>query len=166
MAVILVACVAKNGVIGNEGKIPWDLPTDMKRFKELTTYQAVVMGSKTFESIGKPLPDRMNIVLSKSKDLLHYDPNFTGEVVVVQRKEAALVLGRSRANTYIIGGEEIYNLFMEDADKIYLSVLPIDYEGDAYFPDIDPTKWKVSNSELVKDGSTYYKYIQFERIRY
>ena len=164
MAIILIACMANNGVIGREGKIPWHLPTDLQRFKKMTMRNSIIMGSKTYESIGRPLPDRRNIVLSRSKELLHYDKDFKGEPVVVQDKHHALTIGKMYNDQYIIGGEEIYKLFMEDADKLCLSVLPVDYEGDAYFPEIDLNIWKASSTELVKDDEMYYKYIEFERI--
>lgn len=163
--VIIIACVANNGVIGKNGKIPWSLATDLERFKSITLHSALIIGSKTYESIGKPLPNRFNIVLSRTKELLHYESELgKGDVVTVQNKDHALVLGRSCGNTFIIGGAEIYKLFMEEADKLYLSVLPIDYEGDVYFPEIDPNKWKVDNTELIKDDFMYYKFIQFVRI--
>jgi dihydrofolate reductase len=164
MSLIIIACMSNNRVIGKDGSIPWKLPTDLKRFQELTLYSSIIMGSKTYEILGKPLLNRTNIVLSRTKDLLHYETEpGAGDVVVVNNKEQALVLGRSCTKTFIIGGGEIYQLFIEDVDSLYLSILPIDVEGDTYFPDIDPLKWKIVNTELIKDGDLYYKFIQLRR---
>ncbi len=167
MSVTILVCMANNRCIGRGGKIPWNLKTDLQRFKEITMNQAIIMGSKTFESIGVPLPNRSNIVLSRDKELLHYDNLKTenSSLVVVNRKEQALVLGRACLRTFIIGGEEIYKLFIDVADEIYLSILPDDYEGDVFFPELDDKDWRVINTELVKDELTYYKFVQLKRIR-
>lgn len=167
MSVAIIVCMANNLCIGKEGKIPWHLRSDLKRFKDLTSGQALIMGSKTYESIGRPLPDRLNIVLSRTKPLLHYDKELMGKVAVVNTMEQALVLGKSKAVTFIIGGEEVYKTALEMGivDKIYLSILPTDYEGDTFFPDVEEKDWRVVEQELVKDGSTYYKFIQLEKVK-
>ncbi len=138
MEISLIAAVAKNGVIGNAGKIPWRLPDDMKHFRETTLHHPVIMGRKTYESIGKPLPERDNIIVTRKE---RYEaPGCT----VVHTLDDALDAARQSGaeETFIIGGAELYREAMSVADRLYLTEIKEDFEGDAFFPAVSSLEWK------------------------
>jgi dihydrofolate reductase len=126
--VSLIAAVSENGVIGVDNKLPWYIPDDLKRFKKLTSGNVVIMGRKTYDSIGKPLPNRMNIVISRNKDLV-----IPGCLVVDSMVKAIRKAG-TEDNIFIIGGGEIYNQGMVFAERIYLTKIHQEVEGDTTFP--------------------------------
>lgn len=129
MHIALIVAVAQNGVIGFNNQLIWHLPNDLKQFKRLTTGHPIIMGRKTFESIGKPLPNRVSIVITRNKDW-----SFEGVIVVNSAKEAieaACQTGTEEA--FVIGGEEIYRLMLPIASKIYLTEVKANFEGDAHF---------------------------------
>ena len=137
----LVAAVARNGVIGRDNQIPWRLPSDLKRFKALTLGHPVIMGRKTFESIGRPLPGRDNIVLSRR--------GFRAEgATVVATLPAALALAAERAGeggeVFILGGAELYRETIAMADRLCITEVDAAPEGDAVFPEIDRGFWRES----------------------
>lgn len=148
--IVLVAAHARNGVIGRDGDMPWRLPSDLKHFKAATLGTPVVMGRKTCLSIGRPLPGRANIVISRS--------GFAAEgIETVASLEAALELARSHAQqsgagqVSVIGGGEIYALAIDFADELLLTEVDADIEGDTVFPAIDSELWqKVSLSDPVQ----------------
>jgi len=164
MALILIACMASNGVIGDRGKIPWHLTTDLQRFKQKTMSKPVIMGRKTFESIGKALPGRLNIVLSRSLNLNHY--KHLGNVLVLPDLDHVKCYTAVHSDVFVAGGQEIYEQCMAQADKIFLSVLPMPVEGDTYFPKIHSDVWKKSHVELIKDPYINYYYYEYVRIMY
>lgn len=127
---VLVAAVARNGVIGADGGLPWSVPEDMKHFRAVTTGHAIIMGRKTFESIGRALPNRRNIVLSR-------DPTarFAGCESAATLEDAIALARTSDASPRIIGGAMIYALAMPLATDLWLTELDRDVEGDAHFPD-------------------------------
>ena len=128
MEIIFVTAMSENHVIGMNGRLPWHLPNDLKRFRALTINENVVMGRKTFASIGKALPMRHNLVLTR-------DANFSAEnVEVVGSKEE--VLRRDLARIFVIGGEEIYRLFWPECQRIHLTLVHTVLAGDAFFPEI------------------------------
>jgi dihydrofolate reductase len=142
IAIILVAAVGENGVIGRAGGLPWRLKSDMQHFRKLTLGRPVVMGRKTFESIGKPLKDRTNIVISR-------DPGYAAPgIVVVPSLEAALAAAREDARwrsadaIAIIGGAEIFRDAMPMADRLEITIVHAAPEGDTFFPAIDMTVWQ------------------------
>ncbi len=144
VAVAIIAAVAENGVIGNGNAIPWRLPSDFAHFKRMTMGKPLIMGRKTFESIGRPLPGRTNIVVSRQEG---YQPD---GVIVISSLDAALdhaqeIAGADRANEVMIGGgAEIYRQAMPFADRMYLSRVALEPEGDATFPAIDFSQWKAA----------------------
>lgn len=144
----LVAAVAKNGVIGRDNKVPWRLPSDLRRFKALTLGHPVVMGRKTFQSIGRPLPGRVNIVVSRH--------NFAAEgVVAASDLEAGLEAARARSGdngeVFVIGGEEIYRETLASADRLYITEVEAAPAGDAQFPPIDLAIWReVLREDLMR----------------
>lgn len=125
----IVVAVSENGVIGSDNRLIWHLPADLKRFKEATTGFPVIMGRKTFESIGRVLPNRRNIVISRKFGL-----SIPG-AEVVQSPEEALILCGSEERVSIIGGGEIYRYFMPIADELYFTRVHHVFDGDTYFPD-------------------------------
>lgn len=150
MTVTLVVAVARNGVIGRDGGMPWRLSTDLARFKVLTLGHPVVMGRKTWESMPKrPLPGRTNIVITR-------DPGFSAEgALVAHSLDKALEAARSAEggdDVKIIGGGQIYAAAMGAADRLDVTHVMIEPEGDTRFPDIDPALWRVSSSEDVPAG--------------
>ncbi|USG67038.1 dihydrofolate reductase [Brevibacillus ruminantium] len=129
----LLVAHTRNRVIGKDGVMPWHLPNDLKHVKELTTGKTIVMGRKTFESIGRPLPNRRNVVLTRSRD-------FAPEgVEVVHSKEEILALG----DIIIFGGAELYRQFLEEADRLYITEIDIETEGDTFFPEWDPQAFQL-----------------------
>ncbi|OYQ30150.1 diacylglycerol kinase [Sandarakinorhabdus cyanobacteriorum] len=138
--VTIVVARAKNGIIGNKGALPWHLPADLKRFKAITVGKPVVMGRKTFESIGKPLPGRQNIVMTR-------DPAWTadGVTVVPNLAEAVAAAGldpRVRGDLMIIGGAEIYALALPIATRIELTEVDAEPVGDTILPPFDASRWR------------------------
>jgi dihydrofolate reductase len=123
----LIVAYANNQVIGKDGVMPWHLPADLKHVKELTTGKTIVMGRKTLEGIGKPLPNRRNVVLTR-------DPAFQMPGVdVIHSKEEVLALG----DVIIFGGAQIYNQFLDVVDRMYITEIDLDTQGDTFFPDWD-----------------------------
>ena len=133
--VSLIVAMAQNGVIGRGNRLPWRLPEDLRRFKASTMGKPILMGRKTFESIGHPLAGRLNIVLTRDA---HWSA--TG-VAVVHTVEAALAAAGDAGELMVIGGAEIYQLVMPFARRIYLTHVHADVAGDTFFPDFDPTQW-------------------------
>ena len=136
-----VVAVSKNGVIGKNGKLPWRFPADLKFFKNLTTGHTVIMGRKTFDSIGKPLPNRENIVISR-----HPRPEMAG-VKFVESVDQAL-LRAQKGKIFIIGGASIYRETVHLIDGIYLTRIHQDYEGDAFYPGVPDGFSEVSREKL------------------
>ncbi|HYL70402.1 MAG TPA: type 3 dihydrofolate reductase [Candidatus Dormibacteraeota bacterium] len=131
----LIVAMAQNGVIGRGNALPWRLPEDLKRFREYTLGKPILMGRKTFESIGRPLPGRLNLVLTR-------DPHWHGEgVTAVHSVEEALQRTRDSEELVAIGGAEIYRLLLPLARRIYLTHVHADVAGDAFFPAFDPAQW-------------------------
>ena len=142
MTVAIIAAMCRNRVIGAHGTIPWHLPADLRRFRELTTGHTIVMGRKTFESIGKALPGRNNIVVST-------DQSFSAQGCQVTRTiEEALAMGGDR-QIFICGGGEIYRHTIGIADVIYLTVIDADMAGDTFFPEIPPIFVEASREPLA-----------------
>ncbi len=137
---VLVVARAKNGVIGKDGALPWHLPDDLKRFKRMTVGKPVIMGRKTFESIGKPLPGRQNIVLTRG------DWRADGVTVVANLAEAVAAAGldpRARAEgIFVIGGAQIYAEALPCATRIELTEVAAEPEGDTILPAFDPARWR------------------------
>lgn len=154
----IIVAMSKNRVIGVKNSLPWHISEDLKRFKRLTTGYPIIMGRKTFESIGKPLPERRNIVISRNQNLKVQD------VEVVKSIEDALKICSSENLIYIIGGEQIYNLAMPYANNIHLTEVNKEVEGDAFFPEFDKNEWKEIARENSKDFiDTSYSFVEYRR---
>lgn len=149
MRISLVVAAARNGVIGHRGRIPWRLPDDQRFFKRLTTGHCIVMGRKTFESIGRPLPDRENLVLSRrghgsgGGKRGRGDADVSG-VTVLPDLAAALARAREQgfAECFVIGGEGLYREALPICDRIYCTRVEAEPEGDVFFPTIDGSQWR------------------------
>lgn len=154
----LIAAVARNGVIGKDGTLPWRLPEDLKRFKALTLGHPIIMGRKTWESLGKPLPGRTNIVISR-------DPGYAAAgAIVVASLDAALAACADADEAFVIGGAEIYALALARADCLQLTELGRDFEGDTYFPPIDRTLWQQAEREHQQtDAGLLYDFAVYQR---
>ena len=132
----IIVAVAENGVIGSDNRLPWHLPDDLKRFKALSLGKPVVMGRRTFESIGKPLPGRANIVVSRQPGLA------IAGVVVASSLDAALAAAGTVPEVVIIGGAEIFRQALPRTDKIHLTRVHARVDGDVVFPELDPQQWR------------------------
>lgn len=155
----MIWAMGRNNALGCKNRMPWYLPADFAYFKRVTMGQPVIMGRKTFESLGKPLPGRTNIIITRNKD---YSPE---GCIVVDSVERAKELTENK-NAFIIGGAEIYKAFLPIADKLYITEIDHDFEADTFFPEIDYSKWKLVSSEpgVRDDRNLYdYKFLVFER---
>ena len=148
MSIKLICAISKNNVIGNENKLPWNISEDLKRFKELTSNNWIVMGRKTFDSIGRPLPNRKNIVLSENKNLKidSVEVFNTPEDVIESYKNNS-----DQKDLFIIGGTYIYELFLEYCEYLFITYVDKEYLGDAFFPKIDWNEWKLIGEETKFD---------------
>lgn len=155
--IIIIAAVSENDAIGKDGKIPWHIGEDLKRFKELTMGHTVLMGRKTYESLPdnvRPLKGRKNVVLSSNMD---YDPQAMG-VVVCNDLNSALIHSRYEEKVFIIGGAEVYKEAIEYADYLEITMVHGEFEGDAFFPYVDfANSWKLENEEKF-DGYSFLTY--------
>ena len=151
--ITMIAAIGSNNAIGKDNDLLWHLPNDLKRFKKVTAGHHVIMGRKTFESLGRPLPKRTNIIISRNK-------NYIAEgCVVVSSLEAALDAAASDPNPFILGGAQIYQQAMAMADVLDITLVKAELEADAYFPEIDPTQWKeVAREEHFADDKHAYDY--------
>ncbi|MEN9959740.1 MAG: Dihydrofolate reductase [Bacteroidota bacterium] len=161
MLKILVA-FDENRVIGKNNTLIWHLPADLKRFKTLTTGHVIIMGRKTFESIGKPLPNRTSIVISRQADL-----QIDGAIIAHSVEEAILkAKSITREDIYIVGGAEIYALSLPLADQLLVTQLHDIFEGDAYFPEIPTETFEITEKErgITDEKNAYqYSYITYTR---
>ncbi len=153
MIISLIAAIGENRELGLGNKLPWHLPDDLKRFKEITRGHTVIMGRKTFESIGRLLPDRKNIIITRNKDF-----KVEGAIIVSNFEEA---LGESTGEdeVFVIGGGEIFSLALPHADKMYLTHVETKLPNDAFFPEFNLSEWKVVNEEShPKDEKHMYDF--------
>ncbi|MFH1444853.1 MAG: dihydrofolate reductase [Candidatus Peregrinibacteria bacterium] len=174
MIVSLIVAVSKNNVIGSAGQLPWHLPDDFKRFKEITNGHPVIMGRKTYESIGKPLPNRENIVITGQQDY-----SAEGCTIAHSLSEALLRFVGSDAEVFIIGGGQIYRQYFElpsefgmllktTADRIYLTRIDTSLDGDTFFPDLSSEEWReVSREEHPADTKHKFAFtfLVYERVK-
>lgn len=146
MIISLLLAASENGVIGKNNTLPWHLPNDLKYFKNLTWGLPILMGRKTFDSIGKPLPGRKSIVITRNNDWQQAGVHVVHSIpAAVQEAEA---LGAKEI--FVIGGAEIFNASLPQANRIYLTRIHQDFDGDVFFPAIDETTWQLSSSRFCK----------------
>ena len=160
----IIVAKAKNNIIGKDNKLLWHLPDDLKRFKELTTGHNIIMGRKTFESLGRVLPNRKHIVFTQNPDFKIDDEN----VQIVHSMLEIQEYIESKEENFVIGGAMIYNLLMPYVTKMYVTEIDKDFEGDTFFPKINEEVWKeVSREKGPKDDKNIldYDYVIFEKIK-
>ena len=155
---IIIVAIARNGVIGRNGLLPWHIPSDLKHFKKTTMDYPIIMGRKTFESIGKPLPGRDNIVLTRDTSL-----SLPG-CIVVHSIEDALDNCKDKEKVFIIGGADIFNISLPFTDTIIVTALEREVDGDVYFHEIDPALFKQTQSARYNIEEPY-SIIRYERIK-
>jgi dihydrofolate reductase len=163
MKISLIVAAATNNVIGRDGELPWHLSEDLKRFKKLTVGKPIIMGRLTHESIGKPLPDRRNIVISSQKDL-----EIEG-CEVVSSPDEALALAEGAEEVMVIGGGKIYQQLMPKADRIYMTFIDDAVDGDTFFPDVRSEEWQVYSQEdfPANDSRAFgYSFVTLDRVRH
>ncbi len=162
MIVSMIAALANNRVIGLDNKMPWHLPAELQLFKRATLGKPIVMGRNTFESIGRPLPGRLNIVLSRQTD---YKPE---GVTVVATLDEAVVAAGDVEELMIIGGATIYNQCLAAADRLYLTHIELTTEGDTWFPDYEQYNWQEIEQEsyAADDKNPHdYRFSLLERVK-
>ncbi len=162
MKISLIVAAATNNVIGRDGGLPWHLFEDLKRFKRLTTGKPIIMGRRTYESIGKPLPDRRNIVIS-SREGLEIDG-----CEVVASPDAAIELTADDEEVMVIGGGGVYAQMLPMADRIYLTRVHASVDGDTYIPEISEDEWQVVDEQnFPADESRQYgfSFVTLDRLR-
>lgn len=135
----IIAAMTRSGVIGKGNALPWNIPEELKHFRTQTLDSTVIMGKRTFESIGRPLPKRHNIVLSTTQDVIE------NVVVCTSVQDAILQADKIGKNTFVIGGAYTYAQFIPIADRLYISYIKHDYEGDVYFPAINWDEWTITH---------------------
>lgn len=158
----IIVAKSINNVIGKDNKLIWRLPEDLKRFKALTTGKTIIMGRKTFESLGRVLPNRKHVVLTKNRDFM-VDNDM---VEVVHEVSDLKKYIESEEECFVIGGGVIYNILMPYTSKIYATVINEKFEGDTYFPIIDEKVWKIEKRQqgLKNEDNPYdYEYIDYIR---
>jgi len=155
MIVSIIVAIAENWVIGMNNKLIWHLSEDLKNFKKITDGHFIIMGRKTYESIGKPLPGRTNIILTRNKKY-----NAEGCVVLNSVDSAlAYCLKKNQDEIFIIGGAQVYHEVFDKTDKIYLTKVHASPEGDAFFPVIDLSKWKeIAHSSIRKNEKNNFDF--------
>lgn len=160
----IIAAVCDNNVIGGNNKLLWHISEDLKRFKEITTNHTIVMGRKTFESFPKPLPNRHHVILTRDP---HYKVD-SDQVTVVNDIETIMKTYENRGSEiFIIGGGEIYNLFLPYSNKMYLTKVNGKFEGDTYFPEINFDEWMVtetSEEKINPKDNLSYQFINLSRL--
>lgn len=158
----LIVAYDKNKCIGNNNTIPWKIKADMKRVKNLTTNQTILMGRKTFESIGKALPNRINRVLTNDK-------NFNYENIEIYNDSIEAIKNIKTEKLFIFGGSEIYKLYLKFCEELYITEVDAVVNGDSYFPNIDLSEWELVNfSKFEKnlENEFDYSFYHYKKIKY
>ena len=169
--VSIIVAAAENGVIGKDGELPWRLRDDLKRFKAITMSHPIIMGRATWESIGRPLPGRHNIVLTRQKEYVAEGATVVNSPAAALAAASAPDAGHSDndgGEVMIIGGGDIYALFLPMAHRIYLTRVHVDVDGDAYFPALDDAEWATVDEEAhpaSSDNEYPYSFVTLERDR-
>ena len=161
MITSIIVAMDMNRVIGKDNQLPWRLPRELQYVKQTTMGHPIILGRKNYEAIGRPLPGRRNIVMTK-------DPQFSAEgCEIAHSVEEVYQLCEGEEEIFIFGGEQIYKLFLEKTDKLYVTVIHHEFEGDTFFPEIDYSQWKeISKVQGITDEKNPYTYFYhvYERI--
>ena len=162
MRIVLIAALDRNGLIGRDNDLPWRLPADLGHFKRHTLGKPILMGRRTWESLGKPLPGRHNIVVTR-------DPGYRAEgATVVDSLDAALAAAGEAEEVMVIGGAAFYRAMLPRADRLLLTRIDAAFDGDTWFPEIDPDAWRETEREAhaPDERNPYpYAFVTLERVR-
>jgi dihydrofolate reductase len=162
MTISIIVAVAENQVIGYNNQLLWRLKEDLQRFKGLTMGHHIIMGRKTYESVGRPLPGRTNVIITRNKDFK------ADGCLMVGSLDEAIKVANSDSEVFIIGGGEIYNQSLPIADKIYLTRVHASFPGDTFFPELDLTEWvteSITKGKPVNDNELGYTFIDLVRVK-
>jgi dihydrofolate reductase len=156
----MIVAMAENRAIGKDNDLPWHLPADLKHFKALTMGKPMIMGRKTFDSIGRPLPGRRTIVVTRNMQW------YTEGVDAADSLEGAIQMAEMAEEIMIVGGAQIYAQAMVHADRLYVTEVALKIDGDAYFPQIDASEWSETarQSFPAEDGKPAYAFVTYERV--
>ena len=161
MTISIIVAASENNVIGVAGELPWRLSDDLKRFKAITMGKPIVMGRKTWDSIGRPLPGRQNVVITRQA-------GFAADGCdIVTSKSEVIAVTAGAAEVMVIGGSQVYELFLPDAQRLYLTRVRAEVQGDAFFPEIDESEWRLVNDEshAADDRNAFaFSFRTYERI--
>jgi|TARA_B110000305_G_C19452899_1_gene649090 dihydrofolate reductase len=158
--ITIIAAIANKNALGKDNDLIWDLPADLKRFKKTTSGHHIIMGRNTFESIGKPLPNRTTVIITRNK---YYKAQ---GCIVVHSLEEALKIAMTDNSPFIIGGAQIYEQALSIADRLDITEVHHSFEADAFFPNIDLTNWKEDtriNFEADKKNKYNYSFVSYSR---
>ncbi len=157
----MIVAAAENGVIGVNNRLPWRLPADLQRFKRLTMGHHLIMGRKTYESIGRPLPGRITVVLTRSAGI-----DVPGVLVARSLDDAfAQAAARGDDEPFVCGGADVYAQALPECDRCYLTIVERQFTGDAIFPGLDASAWQLVESEPHSDGELPYRFETWDRRR-
>ncbi len=155
----LIVAIAKNGVIGKDNTLPWHLPEDLKRFRALTTGHHIIMGRKTYESLGRLLPGRTTVIVTRNSDYK------VEGALIADSLQTAIQLSEGDAEPFVIGGAELYKDALKLANKLYVTEIDLDVAGDAFLPAFDFAKWKETMREAhISAQGLAFSYIAYERL--
>lgn len=158
--ITIIAAIAEKNALGKDNNLIWHLPADLKRFKKVTTGHHILMGRNTFESIGKPLPNRTSIIITRNE---HYTQE---GCIVVNSIEKAIEVAHEDTDIFIIGGAQIYEQAISIADRLDITEVHHQFEADVFFPEIDPLNWKVvAREDFKRDDKNAYDYSFVSYIR-
>jgi dihydrofolate reductase len=160
VSITLVAAVADNGVIGDGGTIPWHIPADFAHFRQLTTGHVLVMGRATYESIGRPLPGRTTVVLTRDRG---WDPGHTGVLVAHDLDAALEVAGDVAEEVFVAGGAGVYAAAMPHADAQVLTEVHLSPSGDTHYPEFDRAEWHEVSRKQHLDAEVPFEIVRWER---
>ena len=159
--ITIIAAIGKNGELGKDNDLIWHLPNDLKRFKKITLGHHVIMGRKTFESLGKPLPNRTTIIITRNSNYK------VDNCIIVNSLEAALKAAAADSYPYILGGAEIYHQAIKIADSLDLTLVDANFEADAFFPQIDASLWEETSRENFNADENHqynYSFVTYKKV--
>lgn len=156
----LIVAVSSNGVIGVNNTLPWHLPEDLKRFRALTTGHHIIMGRKTYESLGRLLPDRTTVIVTRNPDYQ------VKGALTAPSLEAAIACCKGDDEAFLIGGAELYAVGLLLAERLYVTEIHAEYAGDTFLPALDPGQWQETCREAhVSGGGLKFSYVNYKRAR-
>jgi len=158
MSLSVIVALAKNRVIGLNNTLPWYLPEDLKRFKQLTMGHHIIMGRKTYESLGRLLPGRQTVIVTRNPDYK------VDGAIVVHSLEQAISVSSADSEAFLIGGAELYQQSLPLAKRLYLTMIDAEFEGDAYFPEIELDHWDLlEQQDLISQQGWAFHYLSYQR---